>query len=291
MNHLTQVGPILILSVPMICCWFLRCGVAGWVAILSFLILSQAKYINGGAVLTITSIAALATLYYHLLEGLPKLIVGILLSILCFWCYVHWMPGFGNYIIADHIHLSPRSSACTIYVNMDKACIALILLLFIGGLNQSMQQWLITFKFIPLSLGIICLILIGSAYAANYIAFDPKLPTLLWWWIPLNLLFVCVAEEVFYRGFIQTELAEAFKSFSGGAYLAILISAVIFGAAHYTGGFAFMLLSTLAGIGYGYIFFKSQHLETAIVVHFLVNLIHLVLFSYPSLNQKIIMAP
>ena len=51
--------------------------------------------------------------------------------------------------------------------------------------------------------------------------------------------------------------------------------------AHLAGGITYVLLATVAGIGYGTAYHLTGRVEAGIVVHFLLNLSHLVLFSYP----------
>ncbi len=42
-------------------------------------------------------------------------------------------------------------------------------------------------------------------------------------------------------------------------------------------------LATIAGLFYGYAYWKTNRLEASILVHFGLNLIHFVAFSYPAL--------
>lgn len=66
---------------------------------------------------------------------------------------------------------------------------------------------------------------------------------------------------------------------------AVMTTSFVFGLTHYKGGETFIFLSSLAGIAYGYAYLKSQRLEGSILIHFLVNLIHIIFFSYPSLMR------
>lgn len=63
--------------------------------------------------------------------------------------------------------------------------------------------------------------------------------------------------------------------------MALLVGAVAFGSAHIAGGTTHVLLATLAGIGYGAAYHLTGRVEAGILVHFLLNLSHLVLFTYP----------
>ena len=54
---------------------------------------------------------------------------------------------------------------------------------------------------------------------------------------------------------------------------------------NYDAGFAvvltYVLLSTLAGVGYGAAYHVTGRVEAGMLVHFLLNLTHLFLFTYP----------
>ena len=120
------------------------------------------------------------------------------------------------------------------------------------------------------------------ATAAGYIAWDPKWPAILGVWVPANLLLTCVAEESFFRGLLQRRLGTFLQErVSAPALTALLACAVAFGVAHVAGGITYVLLATVAGIGYGTAYHLTGRVEAGIVVHFLLNLSHLVLFSYP----------
>ena len=53
------------------------------------------------------------------------------------------------------------------------------------------------------------------------------------------------------------------------------------GVGHFAGGITYVLLATLAGIGYGAAYQLTDRVEASICVHFAPNLAHLVLFTYP----------
>jgi membrane protease YdiL (CAAX protease family) len=110
-------------------------------------------------------------------------------------------------------------------------------------------------------------------------------------WLPFtpiflvtNLLFTCVAEEAFFRGFLQDRLARAMAHTRYGAAFAIICSGLLFGLAHVGGGLPLILLASLVGLGSGLAYHRTQRLEAAIVTHFIVNAVHFICFTYPKLN-------
>ena len=51
----------------------------------------------------------------------------------------------------------------------------------------------------------------------------------------------------------------------------LILAAIIFGAAHYANGVWSVVLATIAGIGYGWVFWRTNRIEASILTHFLVN--------------------
>ena len=104
-----------------------------------------------------------------------------------------------------------------------------------------------------------------------------------------NLLLVCVVEEVFFRGFIQDQIKKLFlyKQYNPriSSVLAIIISAIYFGFAHYHSGVIMIILAAIAGVGYGFVFNRSGRIESAILTHFGLNFIHFLFFTYPALAK------
>jgi membrane protease YdiL (CAAX protease family) len=109
-----------------------------------------------------------------------------------------------------------------------------------------------------------------------YIKMDLKFPSTTFLWCINNLIFVCIAEETLFRGYIQTYL-----SLYAGKYLALLIASIGFGLLHYQGGITYILLSFVAGLFYGFSYLQTGSIEAPILCHFGLNLIHFLFFSYP----------
>jgi membrane protease YdiL (CAAX protease family) len=58
---------------------------------------------------------------------------------------------------------------------------------------------------------------------------------------------------------------------------------VLFGLAHLGGGWSHALAAAVAGLGYGAAYLRTQRIEAAMAVHFSVNALHLLFFTYPRL--------
>jgi hypothetical protein len=84
------------------------------------------------------------------------------------------------------------------------------------------------------------------------------------------------------RGFVQHELARIGSNAKLAAILALVVSAVLFGLAHFAGGLTYVIAGILAGLGYCLAYQLTRRIEAAIAVHFALNATHFLLFTYPS---------
>lgn len=112
--------------------------------------------------------------------------------------------------------------------------------------------------------------------------FAPKWPHLGWLWALNNLLLVCMTEEAVFRSYLQETLSRRFHESRYGDALAIGVGSILFGLAHFAGGEVLIVLSTLAGVGYG-LAYRVGGLQAAVLAHFGLNLAHFTLFTYPML--------
>jgi membrane protease YdiL (CAAX protease family) len=93
---------------------------------------------------------------------------------------------------------------------------------------------------------------------------------------------VTLVEEALFRGYLQGGLSRRFKHLAYGEHLALLIASLLFGLAHWGAGWEWILLATLAGVGYG-LAYRFGGLAAAIATHFGLNLLHFGLFTYPMM--------
>ena len=197
---------------------------------------------------------------------------------------IHLVPGFNNLLVFERVRFSPDSIPFTMYLNFDKIVVGV----FICILYLQSQRQILDRRSLLLSArcaGVLISILMGLAFLLHYVRFDFKFPEMGWIWILNNLFFVCFAEEAFFRGFVQGGLTELLPKTKMGAVLSIAIAALLFGLAHFPGGVIYVVLSTVAGLFYGYAFWKTDRIQSSILVHFSVNLVHFLFFSYPALGR------
>ena len=195
------------------------------------------------------------------------------------------VPGIHNVLLLDRVYASASSANFTLYWDYDKG-FAGILLYLVCVQPQANPPW----RRAVVATGAIAIlttvVTLATATAVGYMAWDPKWPAILGVWVPSNLLLTCVSEETVFRGILQHHLGRSLRGrVPAPALVALVACAAAFGVAHISGGMTYVLLATLAGIGYGAAYYVTGRVEAGIVVHFLLNLSHLILFTYPFAAQ------
>jgi membrane protease YdiL (CAAX protease family) len=197
---------------------------------------------------------------------------------------MHLIPGFNNPILIANINFSDDSSAFTQYANFDKGAAGLILLVFFCNRVKSFSELISMLRraYSPILITITGVIVTGISI--GYIKPDIKLHAFTPIFLTTNLFFTCIAEEAFFRGFLQDRLTKKLSSVRFGGNIAIFISGIVFGAAHFAGGSIYVMLATLAGLGYAYAYAVTQKIEIPILTHFIFNAVHFIGFSYPHIQ-------
>lgn len=215
----------------------------------------------------------------RVINYLNGIVVFILSLLLCF----HKIPGFLNWQIASNIQLSHDAVPFPLYLNFDKTLIGLFILGF-GDLPliTTMADFITILKKTGkiLIFGI-CLIILFSL-AIGYVKWEPKFNNLFLIWALNNLIFVCLSEEVLFRGFLQHHLEKLLRPYRYGPSIALLTAALLFGLVH-LGNIIYTLIATFAGLFYGFIYQKTKKIEASVFAHFILNCVHYIGFTYPAL--------
>jgi membrane protease YdiL (CAAX protease family) len=114
------------------------------------------------------------------------------------------------------------------------------------------------------------------ALTLGLVDWQPKWPEEVWLWLAVNLGVAVLAEELLFRGLLQTHLVGWLGICPG-----ILLTVLLFGAVHAHFSPLFAVVAGIAGLGYGLVFHYSGRLSLAVALHGAVNLSHLLLLSYP----------
>lgn len=205
------------------------------------------------------------------------LILGILLG-------MHALPGFDNPLLIDGAIVAPGATPYTLYFNFDKTLVG-ILLIGLGStaLLRSAGEWQSALRTAVPVIAINIVVAMVLSMALGFVAFQPKWTGLFWSWAIVNLLLTCLSEEAFFRGFIQKEVSDALSRRRHGEGVAVAVSAMLFGIAHFAGGWRYVLLATIAGAGYAIVYRRTRRIEMAMLAHFALNAVHFLLFTYPQL--------
>lgn len=196
---------------------------------------------------------------------------------------LHWMPGFNNPVLVANIRFSADAAPFSQFANLDKAAAGLVLLALLCKRAANATEWgALLRRSARIAAGTAVAAMI-AAMAFGQVRFDPKLPAYTPVFLATNLLFTCVSEEAFFRGFLQERIARGLERVPHGRILSVAGSGLLFGAAHAAGGLTYVMLATLAGLGYAYAYATTQRVEAPIIVHFVVNAVHFLGFTYPRL--------
>ncbi len=206
---------------------------------------------------------------------------GLVFFALVIALFLHLVPGFHNLKVLNAVKFSKDSLPFTMYLNFDKA-LAGVLLLANLPLNDTRRDWQGSFRWALIMLVALVATLLPLTLISGYVHWDPKFPQASLTWALNNLLFVAMAEEALFRGLVQSRCERWIGKYHWSA--PVIVAALLFGTAHYAGGWQYMLLATLAGTCCGIAFQKTKSIETAILTHFFFNVIHFFLFSYPALG-------
>lgn len=228
--------------------------------------------IAGASIAALLAFAWLATRHGKAAVRLPFTLLTLLLALAL---AVHAVPGYDNPLLLKDVRLSTESMPYTLYANFDKALVGIVLLVFFCRRASSWRDFAAAWRSQGLVLAALLSGVLGVGWAIGFVHPDFKLPPFLPLFAAVNLLFVCVAEEAFFRGVIQGQLARY------GESLSVAVSALLFGAAHLGGGWQYGALASLAGLGYALLYSRTRRIEIPIAAHFLLNLLHFVAFTYP----------
>ncbi|WP_280154200.1 CPBP family intramembrane metalloprotease [Piscinibacter sp. XHJ-5] len=194
---------------------------------------------------------------------------------------LHAVPGFKNPVVIDAARFSVDSAPFTQYANFDKGAVGLLLLALMAPHIGSMSDLRRMARPSLLAALVTVMAVLGAAAAIGYVRWDPKWPPQAWTFLAINLLFTCVAEEAVFRGVIQEQLIQALEHQPRLVGLPVVVSTLLFALIHVNGGLPLVALAALAGLGYSLVYAMTRRVEAAILVHFAVNAVHFVGFSYP----------
>jgi uncharacterized protein len=279
------------LAVAMLALWaprFVRARTSAswWIApfAMSLAVAVAAGVVDTRGLLALVALIAACRVGEHASDGaLRGFALAVVLAVSA-GLLAHAAPGFANPIVLDGIRLSADSQPYTKYLNFDKGVLGLLLL----GLHAPSR----TRRVAPAGSGaatwwafaIVAAMVMGLTLATGYARWDPKLPP--WWplWLGSMVFLTALPEEALFRHVVQGGLHGWLGDTSRMRVTATLSSGAIFGLAHAAGGWTYVGLSTVAGIGYALVYARTGSILAAVAAHTGLNLLHFVLFSYPAID-------
>ncbi|MFP3744174.1 CPBP family intramembrane glutamic endopeptidase [Achromobacter sp. SIMBA_011] len=202
-----------------------------------------------------------------------------LFLILAVLLFLHWLPGYHNPLVIPRAALTPDAVPFAMYLNLDKPLVAFWVVL-VAAPAMAGASARATLTAAPAACAGAIVACLGLALALGVVGWAPKWPDSGWLWLINNALLVTLAEEALFRGYVQERLTRAWRGRPWGATAALLVAALLFGLAHYAGGWQWMLLAGLAGVGYG-MAYRHGGLAAAVLAHLGLNAAHYGLFTYP----------
>ncbi|VWC52670.1 CAAX amino protease [Burkholderia aenigmatica] len=236
------------------------------------------------APLTLAPLALLAAAAWGVMPERPRAVriaAHVVFAALAIALSLHLIPGFHNPRVIAATRFTPDAVPFTMYLNLDKPLIGLWLVWVLPWVAPDipLSRALRTGAVAAVATAAACL---AGALAFGMVGWAPKWPSSGWLWLVNNLLIVTLAEEALFRGYVQGGLTRALRAFAWGPWAALVIGAVLFGAAHAAGGWQWIVLGTVAGIGYGLAWRRGGLLASALA-HAGLNVVHFGLFTYPML--------
>lgn len=203
----------------------------------------------------------------------PNIILFVALIIVTICFKLHLIPGF-----------PPVSIVSKFQIGLEGAVLGLFPLALLVPLSRSIKDWKMALKGVLAGCsGIGILAILATITGTTH--WDFKLPTFMPIRMWSNLILTSIPEEGFYRGFLQRGLCHYFPDTKIGKTAALILTSILFAFAHvyWSPNIAILGFVFLASLLYGGVYLISGKIESAIVCHFLLNLIHMTFFEYHAM--------
>ncbi|PTY36030.1 hypothetical protein BGP77_01530 [Saccharospirillum sp. MSK14-1] len=234
---------------------------------------------TGWAFFAVALSYVLLTAWMHLKPAPLWLMIarGVLWFGLSALLFAHAVPGYQGLVVITDTAVKTNSIASSLYFNHDKVLVAWSLMAFVPLFRSSLDTRPLPNTALTIAaLSTVTALPLLLAAASGLIDWQPAVPAVFWIFACANLLNTCLAEELLFRGVVQRWLHRHL-----GPWPALLLAATLFGLAHLAGGWTYVAVVTLAGLAYGLAYLWTGRLIWSVLMHWLLNLTHLLLFTYP----------
>jgi CAAX protease family protein len=205
------------------------------------------------------------------IEGTTRFVLVSIVILIGAGLNFHWIAGFHNWNVTGRF-----------WLNYDKPFMGLFPLVFLLPLIRTPGGWAqMAWRALPLT-ALTVLILATLTLLSGTVAFSFKIPSHAFLRLTSNLFLVTIPEEAFFRGFVQEEIYKGIGQGFKGSVCAIIGASLLFTLFHlgWTSSAAMLGFVFLAGALYGTVYQYTRAIESSIVCHFIVNLLHMTCFTY-----------
>jgi uncharacterized protein len=260
-----------------------------WVPFLSASVVSGLVYglLDWRGVLVVMVLCGLALASIESENATARRVLTVAAVALSFALGLQLVPGFKPSVFIDGVRLSPDAAPMRLTAHFAPGVAGLVLVAFYCRRVRTLTEaWQAARRGAPVAV-VTTVAVMGAAWATGYVKPDWKLPDFTAAHLTKILLWTTVLEEGFFRGVIQDRLGRTrfIQSRPRLSWVPIAIASVLFGLAHFPGGWVYVGLATLAGVGYGLAYARTGLIEAAMGTHFLVNATHFVAFTYPQIAR------
>ncbi len=287
------LGPFVVLTVAMVLVWgrrFSSSTLAAWAwlipAVLAVVMAAADGVIAPSGVLLLAVLGAACGAAAGAASPALRRGAHAIMFVVAAGLMLHALPGFHNPVAVHRVVLGPASTPYTKYLNFDKGMAGLLLLAVYLPQLPARDEGTRHAGAFAWRFALVTAVVLALSVAANFVQPQPKAPD--WWplWVWSMVFLTALPEEVVFRGVVQTWLQTRLQSWPHGNLTALVIAGVLFGIAHAAGGVVYVCLSTVAGIGYGWIYARTRSIAAAILAHAGLNAVHFFLFTYPSVAVR-----
>jgi len=237
-----------------------------WGSLLGFSVIA-ALFVGMVSWVGLLFLAALIGLWFFYKEK-PNVILFLALIVVTVCFRLHLIPGF-----------LPVQIGGKFQIGLIGAITGLLPLALLVPVSRSLKDWRkVLMGLLAGCIGIA--ILAGLATIAKATHWDFKWPSFMALRLWSNLFLTSIPEEAFYRGFVQKRL-----SLYCGNGAALILTSLLFTFTHiyWSPNLAILAFVFLASLLYGGVYLISGKIESAILTHFLLNLIHMTFFEYHAM--------
>ena len=195
-------------------------------------------------------------------------ILFLTISTLSLLFKILYIPGFTTFFFG-HLYILRFQGALT----------GILPLALILNLAKTKEDWLDVLITSSIAfIGVVLLGLLATFLSATFWEFTiPSLPVAR---LTGNLFFTSIPEEGLYRGLIQGKLCEYLKNIKFGGTISIVFTSIIYTIIHLYGEITITvgIFLFLSSILFGFLYYISNRIESSIICHFFIVIMHAIFF-------------